>query len=113
VYHMRFLPLSALLFAMACLPMPPAYAQPSTVQFEPAYAKWGRLAMRETQKKYPRAQMVDYKHVGRQELTPTTAAETFKLWLRQDKREWGVYVRITFEKPSEKVKGIQIREVKS
>ncbi|GIM46444.1 hypothetical protein DNHGIG_19930 [Collibacillus ludicampi] len=91
---------------------PSAYAYPLTVQMEPAYAKWGRLAMNETYKRFPRARIVDYKHVGRQQRSPTVTEETFKLWLRQDHREWGVYVRITFETPTEKVISVRFQEVK-
>jgi hypothetical protein len=102
--------LCALAFIVTAIPS--AYAYPLTVQMEPAYAKWGRLAMSETHKKFPRAKIVDYKHVGRQQRSPTVTEETFKLWLRQDHREWGVYVRITFETPTEKVISVRFQEVK-
>ena len=31
----------------------------------PSYAKWGRLAMKETKKRYPNADIIDYLHIGR------------------------------------------------
>lgn len=80
------------------------------VQAEPAYAKWGQMAMKEAKKKYPKADIVDYKHVGRKELSPSTAEETFKLWLRQGKELFEIIVRITFETRTEKVLSIQFQQ---
>ena len=37
-----------------------AYAQPEI----PAYAKWGRLAVKEVESKYPNARIIDYFHEG-------------------------------------------------
>jgi hypothetical protein len=74
------------------------------------YAKWGALAIQETAKKYPNAKIVDYLHVGRQPISPTTARETFKLWLKQGNREFGVYVRITFDTATERVQAIVFEE---
>lgn len=85
------------------LPLSPACA-------EPAYAKWGRLAMRETQKKYPQAQIIDYLHVGRRAISAGTAEEVFKLWLRQAEREWAVYVRIRFVTSTDQVLSIRFEE---
>ncbi|WP_265333546.1 YqzG/YhdC family protein [Paenibacillus guangzhouensis] len=43
----------------------------STVSLEaaPEYAKWGTVVVKETQKRY-KADIIDYKHIGRTELTP-------------------------------------------
>ncbi|WP_026021879.1 YqzG/YhdC family protein [Bacillus timonensis] len=76
---------------------------------EPEYAKWGRLAMEETKKRYPSAQIVDYLHVGRYKKNGMHI-ERFKLWLKQDKREFGVFVNITFEPETERVKNITVVE---
>ncbi|WP_134700172.1 DUF3889 domain-containing protein [Ammoniphilus sp. YIM 78166] len=78
-----------------------------------AYAKWGRLAMQETQKKYPQAEIIDYLYVGLKTLTPTTGQQTFKLWLRQGNKEFGVYVRIKFDLRSEEVHSISFEETTS
>ncbi|THE15489.1 DUF3889 domain-containing protein [Bacillus timonensis] len=75
----------------------------------PEYAKWGRLAMEETQKRYPSAQIVDYLHVGRYKKNGMYV-ERFKLWLKQDNREFGVLVNITFEPVTERVKNITVVE---
>ena len=80
-----------------------AYAQPS-------YAKWGRMAVEETKKHYPRAQIIDYLHVGRTQVSPSTSKETFRLLLRQDHREFIVIVAITFLTASETLLSIQIQE---
>lgn len=76
----------------------------------PPYAKWGRMAVQETQKRYPKAAIIDYLHVGRENLQTDRARETFKLWLRQDSREFGVTVIITFDPRTERVISIQLKE---
>lgn len=76
----------------------------------PPYAKWGRMAVQVTQKRYPKAAIIDYLHVGRENLQTDRARETFRLWLRQDRREFGVTVIITFDPRTEKVISIQFRD---
>ncbi len=85
------------------MPVMPAHA-------EPAYAKWGQLAVKEAKKKYPEADIVDYKHVGRKVLSPATTEETFKLWLKEGKKQSEVVVRIAFETRTEKVLSVQFQQ---
>lgn len=81
-----------------------------SAQTEPEYAKWGQLAMKETKLRYPGARIVDYLHVGRKTLSENVCEETFKLWLLQNSREWGVYVRIQFEPATGKVRSVTFQE---
>lgn len=77
---------------------------------EPEYAKWGAIAVKETQKRY-QEKIVDYKHIGRSELAPNKSVEKFKLWLRgQEGKEFGVYVSITFDPSTENIQSIQFDE---
>ncbi len=76
----------------------------------PAYAKWGRLAMEEAKRRYPTAKIIDYWHVGRQVVSPQQTTETFKLWLRDSRREFGLVVNISFHPITEKVARIVCRE---
>jgi hypothetical protein len=102
----------ALLSAVALIAAPNlvVHAQPLPMEQPPAYAKWGKMAVLATQKRYPNAKVVDYLHVGSNMLSPTVAQETFKLWLRQQNREFGVYVRIAFDTTSERVRSIHFQE---
>jgi len=75
----------------------------------PAYAKWGRLAMQETQSKYPHATIIDYLHEG-SELKENSTIEKFKLWLKEDGHEFGVFVRIEYATDTEKVITITFQE---
>ncbi|MNO23499.1 hypothetical protein D3C76_133020 [compost metagenome] len=76
----------------------------------PVYAKWGTIAVKETQKRY-NADIIDYKHIGRTQLTPETAEEKFKLWLRtRAGREFGVYVSIRFNVSTDEMQSIQFTE---
>ncbi len=76
---------------------------------QPAYAKWGKIAMERTQEKYPNAKIVDYLYVGSQKLDASTA-ETFKLWLNENDREFGVFVTIRYDNKSEQIQNINFRE---
>nr|WP_261177621.1 YqzG/YhdC family protein [Anaerobacillus sp. CMMVII] len=76
----------------------------------PAYAKWGNIAVTETIKKYPYADVVDYLHIGREEKGDGIAVEKFKLWLRHDKKEFGVFVNVEFEINTNQFKSISFQE---
>ena len=69
---------------------------------EPAYAKWGRLAMKETKAKYPNAQIIDYLHIGKT-TSESIETEKFKLWMKENKREYGVFVNISFDSATQRV----------
>ncbi|ANB58584.1 hypothetical protein GFC29_799 [Anoxybacillus sp. B7M1] len=75
----------------------------------PPYAKWGRLALQKTKEKYPNAQIVDYLHIGRDQQANVTT-EKFKLWLRTNQKEFGVFVNIQFNTATERVIGITFQE---
>jgi len=75
----------------------------------PSYAKWGKLAMKETKQKYPDAEIIDYLHKGRQK-KGDAMIEQFKLWLRGESREFGVFVNIEFDSKTEKVLHITFLE---
>ncbi|MCL6517958.1 MAG: YqzG/YhdC family protein [Alicyclobacillus sp.] len=91
--------------------IPARPAQGPYTKPEPAYARWGKMAMALVQRRYPQAAIVDYLHVGRRNLSATRAQETFKLWLRQGKQEFGVYVTITFNPKTNQVISTQMRKV--
>jgi len=78
-------------------------------QQAPPYAKWGQVAMKKTKEKYPQANIIDYLHIGR-EKGPKYSTEKFKLWLKTDSKEFGVFVDITFENETEQIKDIKFRE---
>jgi len=86
--------------------LPPVTAAP----VEPSYAKWGRLAMEATKERYPRADIIDYQHIGRSTISTDVSQEAFKLWLREGHREWGVLVTIQFESRSNKFLTIHFKE---
>lgn len=75
----------------------------------PTYAKWGKLAVKETQSKYPAANIIDYKHIGSESKGDSTI-ENFKLWLKEGDGEFGVFVRIEYITKIEKVVEIKFEE---
>jgi hypothetical protein len=75
----------------------------------PPYAKWGTYAMEKTKEKYPNANIIDYLHIGRIPGTPTTT-EKFKLWLKDNNREFGVFIDIQFDTKTEQVMKVTFKE---
>ncbi|WP_145045520.1 DUF3889 domain-containing protein [Paenibacillus xylanexedens] len=76
----------------------------------PDYAKWGIIAVKETQTKY-NVDIVDYKHIGRTSLTANQSREQFKLWVRaKDGREFAVYVNVDFNPSTQQLKNVQFTE---
>ena len=76
---------------------------------EPSYAKWGRLAVFETGKRYPDYQIVDYLYMGRNLAQNGDNVERFKLWLRKGAAEKGVVITITLT-PQRTFKNISFQE---
>lgn len=74
-----------------------------------AYGKWGKLALKVTQSKYPNANIIDYLHEGIESKEEATI-EKFKLWLKEGNKEFGVYVRIKYITDTEKVVNIELQE---
>jgi len=76
----------------------------------PPYAKWGRIAVKETKLKYPNTDIIDYLHVGRK-MKNGSSTEIFKLWLRKENsQEFGVYVRVEFNTETEEIIKITFEE---
>jgi len=76
---------------------------------QPEYAKWGLIAVEQSKAKY-HAEIMDYLHVGRKEVSPGVAEETFKLWLRDRTREYGVIVTIQFYTANDQIITVKFQE---
>ncbi|OOE10477.1 DUF3889 domain-containing protein [Fictibacillus arsenicus] len=92
-----FLKLFPLLLAAVIVStyIPPAVHAAYPGMQEPAYAKWGRLAVFETGKRYPDYDIVDYLYLGRNLAQNEDIVEKFKLWLKKGSSEKGVIITIT------------------
>ncbi|MFC2948725.1 YqzG/YhdC family protein [Virgibacillus sediminis] len=92
-------------------PVSPIITQPGYEMNQeiPPYAKWGRLAVQETKKEYPNAQIIDYLHIGRESMGDSSK-EKFKLWLREGEQEYGVFVTITFANETEEILDIKFEK---
>lgn len=77
---------------------------------EPSYAKWSRLAIQQAAANYPNASIIDYLYIGSQSEKDMTVA-TFRLWMREDTREYGVIVRVTYVTESENIQSITFQEI--
>ena len=90
----KIIPLVLTCFLLASWASPSVHAAYPGMS-EPAYAKWGRLAVFETGKRYPDHQIVDYLYMGRNLAQNGDIVERFKLWLRKGTSEKGVVITIT------------------
>lgn len=106
----------ALIIGFAFLSLQPAptltnltSSVPILLEEIPPYAKWGRLAMKETKEKYPEAAIIDYLHIGKTVENEKTT-EKFKLWLQDKDKEFGVYISIRFHTGTEQVIDIVMEE---
>lgn len=86
-------------------------ADEAALHAEPAYAKWGKLAVEETSRMYRNASILDYEYVGRTKLSEDQAEENFVLWLRKDSREFGVRVSMTIQISSDQLLHLNIKEL--
>ncbi|GGH44388.1 hypothetical protein GCM10008014_05730 [Paenibacillus silvae] len=76
----------------------------------PDYAKWGIIAVKETQTKY-NVDILDYKHIGRSSLSASESREQFKLWVRaKDGKQFAVYVHVDFNPNTQQLKKVQFSE---
>ena len=75
----------------------------------PAYAKWSKIAIKETQLKYPNADIIDYLHEG-SETNENSTTEKFKFWIKDHNNEFGVFVKITYITKTEEIVNIDFQE---
>lgn len=86
-------------------------AEPPTNNGLPSYVKWGKIAMTKTKEKYPNSEIIDYLHVGR-ENQDSTSIEKFKLIVKDDNKEIGVFVHLTFDTRTERLLSVNMEETK-
>ncbi|MBW3494250.1 MULTISPECIES: DUF3889 domain-containing protein [Bacillus] len=96
----RFLVRTAFIFFLITI-CSNIHTDPSIVRAQPPYAKWGKLAVEKTKEQYPKAEIIDYLHIGRQPKTVQITVEKFKLWLREGGKEYGVFVDVEFDTKTE------------
>ncbi|WP_400241567.1 DUF3889 domain-containing protein [Niallia sp. JL1B1071] len=75
----------------------------------PSYVKWGRIAMTKAQEKYPNSEVTDYLHVGKED-KKGTSVEKFKLIVKKDQKEIGVFVNLTFDTRTERLLSVDMEE---
>jgi hypothetical protein len=93
------------------LSYPILFEQPAQAQQKPIppYAKWSVLAQDKVKEKYPNAKVVDYLYVGRNN-GDLTSTERFKFWLKENQKEFGVYVSIEFNNQTHQVTNVTYQE---
>lgn len=99
---------SVVLFAVSTYLPTSVYAQ----QEIPAHAQWGKIAIKETQAKYPQAKILDYLYEG-SEVKGDTTIEKFKFWIKLSDKEFGVQVRIKYVTNTNKLVKVEFQEITS
>ncbi|QED47883.1 DUF3889 domain-containing protein [Cytobacillus dafuensis] len=101
----KHLPIVLSLFMLIFIPTSITYAQPEA----PPYAKWGQLAVKTAKEKYPKAKIVDYLHIGREDKA-NSSIEKFKLVVVEGGREFGLFINIKFDPKNDRVIRIIVKE---
>ncbi|WP_438350341.1 DUF3889 domain-containing protein [Paenibacillus sp. FA6] len=79
------------------------------IPVEPSYAKWGTIAVKETNKKY-NAAVVDYLHIGSKKISDNTTEEKFKLIINRNNKDIGVIVTILYNTNNNQLLTIHFQE---
>jgi hypothetical protein len=85
----------------------------AVVQGQTGSVKWGNVAMKETAKRYGEASIIDYRYEGSRKLRNGQLEERFKLWLREQGREFGVRVIIHVNAGSEQIGEVTFEETRN
>ncbi|MBS4189634.1 DUF3889 domain-containing protein [Bacillus sp. FJAT-49705] len=101
----KTLPVIFSLIMLIFIPSTLTYAQPEA----PSYAKWGQLAVKTAKEKYPKANIVDYLHIGREDKAKSSI-EKFKLWLVEGGKEFGLFINIEFNPKNDRVIRIIVKK---
>jgi hypothetical protein len=72
--------------------------------------KWGKIALEAVKERYPNVAIVDSEYVGRFKISGTVAEDVFKMWFVQGSREHGLFVRVSFDKPHDRLLRVQFQE---
>lgn len=78
-------------------------------EYDPAYAKWSRLAFHEAGKVYT---LLDYKYLGRSDVAPGVAQQQFRFWVKKNGTEFPLIVSIRYDPVTEKVFTIHMEQEK-
>ncbi|WP_237582641.1 DUF3889 domain-containing protein [Pontibacillus yanchengensis] len=100
---------TSIIYSPFAIPSSQPYQSVGAQPEVPSYAKWGRMAVKKTQEKYPNAKVKDYLHIGKSSKNGTSV-EQFKLWVKEDDKEFPVYVDIEFETKTDKFISITIKK---
>ncbi|MCT2537969.1 YqzG/YhdC family protein [Aquibacillus koreensis] len=106
-----FLCITATVMFLSISPSMQSTIQVTQAEEVPSYAKWGRLAVKTAIDKYPNAKLIDYEYQGSHR-RKTSTVEKFKLWLKEDKKEFGLIVSIEYDIATEETMDIKITETK-
>lgn len=86
------------------------YQMPSA-HAEPAYAKWGVIAVKKAETKYG-APVKDYAHIGRTVISESIAEEKFRLLIKKDNKELTVEVTVRFNPKTDELSNVDFATVR-
>ncbi|WP_454191770.1 DUF3889 domain-containing protein [Paenibacillus sp. Marseille-Q7038] len=81
-----------------------------TVHAEPAYAKWGIIAVKKAETEYG-APVKDYAHIGRTVISESRAEEKFRLVLKKENKEFTVEVTVRFNPQTDELSNVDFTAI--
>ena len=85
------------------------YTMP-TAHAEPAYAKWGVIAVKKAETKYG-APVKDYAHIGRTVISESIAEEKFRLLMKKVNQEFTVEVTVRFNPQTDELSNVDFTAI--
>ncbi|MDQ0862281.1 DUF3889 domain-containing protein [Bacillus sp. V2I10] len=95
----------SILFIFLLLPATIGQAQP------PDYAKWGKIAVEETKKQYPNAQISDYTYQGKVFISDERVQYNFEFSLITNQQKKKVHVYVLVNPKSDKLIDVNFDEI--
>jgi Protein of unknown function (DUF3889) len=81
-------------------------------QQQPDYEKWGKIAVAVVKENYPNSEIIDYKHVERQDISVTQSKHTFTLQVKQRNQTFNVKVIVTYNPRTDRLISVTMEEIR-
>lgn len=81
-----------------------------TAHAEPAYAKWGVIAVKKAESQYG-APVKDYAHIGRTVISESIAEEKFRLLMKKENQEFTVEVMVRFNPQTDQLLNVDFTAI--
>jgi putative cell wall-binding protein len=81
-------------------------------QQQPDYEKWGRIAVAVVKENYPDSEIIDYKHLGQQNVSVTQSKHTFTIEVKHRNQTFNVKVVVTYNPRTDRLISVGMEEIR-